>query len=154
MNKKFKFVIKKHVIVMMIAAYFLCLLGLFLNILKVTNWKELSLWSWLSCILMLALCVLLIVFLTSAFIKAHYVITDKAVIAKYGLLNTKVYFKDIEEIVLKKKSGKLVIFYTGNALLNITISPSEYNEFVDSLKESFKELKYNIDYEDLEDDKK
>ncbi len=154
MNKKFKFVIKRHVIVMMIAAYFLCLLGLFLNILKVVNWKDLTLWGWLSCILMLALCVLLIVFLTSAFIKAHYVITDDAVVAKYGLLKTKVRFKDIEEVIYKKKSDKLVIYYTGNCLLNVTINPNDYNEFVDSLKESCKDIKYSIDYEDVEDEKK
>ncbi len=153
--KKFKFVYSRFAKVFMFLAIFLAIIGLYFSVVRAADFSALSVWSGMSTILMLLLCALIIVFMTAAFIKTYYAITDNYVMARYGFITTKVKYDDIEELVFIRNSGKLFIYYSNTSLLNISIPSENFDEFTDALKEKLPSLKYRIEYdEDKKDDKK
>ncbi len=123
--------------------------GLVLNIIRLFSFSELNIFNQINCILILAVCALVIVELVLFLTSARYEIRPGVLALKLGIFSLKIDLKEISEVVYKEKSKLLFVLY-GEKLMVVRIAPVLFNDFVDDLKSAGGEFQYSIDYQDLE----
>ena len=80
----------------------------------------------------------------------EYVIDEKNLTLKIGLIKNKTPLEEIVAITLFKKSNKLVLYFADQKYTVIVIKPEDYDQFILELRSKNSKIIYNsqIDGED------
>lgn len=92
-------------------------------------------------LLNLALCILAL----SLIFFGQYVINEKHLICCFGFIRSRYSISDITQVVLFKKSNKLVVYFNNNKYTVILISPAMYEDFTIALRKHNPSITYNTE---------
>lgn len=105
--------------------------------------------------LMFFVTVALFSILLSVLLNSAYVIDEKKFITKFGFIVSKYDLKEIEEIVLDRKTNKLCVNFSNGNYIIIVVKQDWYDEFVKALLDANPKIEYSINsLEKPEDEKK
>lgn len=151
MKKQFKYKLTKLLWILFIAGLLIAGACVFLNVkrfigLLQTNDKET--YNYISSILSSVVGFLAFVFIPPAMFSSKYVITDKQLLACWGLVKNRFEINDITTITHFRKTEKLVVYFADDSYTVIIISPEEFNDFANALKEVNNKIFYQLNTED------
>ena len=142
--KKFRFKYSATVWVLLAVVVILSTAGMVWNIF---NLKE-YLWAGAFKVTVYALIVLITAFLSlfalSVMAYGYYVIKKDCLYTQFGFVGSKVKISEITEITHFKKSNKLVAYFKDEKYSVIVIEEQNYDEFIKTLREINKEIKYSV----------
>ena len=151
MNKKFEYKLTKVLwalfIIGLIAAGVCVYLNLtrFITLLSADN---VSSYSYIGSLISALIGLSAFVFIIPAMLSSAYVITDKHLITKWGLVKNKYEVKDITRITHFRLTNKLVVFFEDESYTTINVAPEKYEEFIDTLKSVNNKIFYQLNTED------
>jgi len=120
----------------MIIALILSLFGFAVNIYRLINFSDATVFNYISVILMLLVTVLLTVIIISVLISSNYILTKEKLISKFGIVKSDILLKNITSLVHFKKTDKLVIYFDDKYSV-IVVKKEWYDDFIKTI------LQYN-----------
>ena len=149
--KSFKFRYSKTVWILLYIVLLLSVSGICWNLFNLFTFINDGAFKTVAYALIILLTAFLLVFVISVMAYGRYVIKDKEIIQYFGFLKSKILLDDIIAITHFKKSNKLVMYFKDAKYTVIVISPSEYDDFVVSIRKINPSILFSskIDGEDL-----
>jgi len=146
--KDYKFKFTKIMITLMIIALLLSIFGFAVNIYKMINFSDALAFDYITVILMLFVTVLLAFIIISVMLSSKYILSKEKLVIKFGIIKSEILLKNIAQIVLFKKTNKLVIYFDKEKYSVIVVKKDWYDDFISTL------IKYNpeISYDSKSDD--
>ena len=148
--KSFRFKYTTLIWILLTAILCLSLAGVGWNIFNVIEFSRLNAIKTTTYSIILAFSILLCVVVISVMIYGKYIIKDGKLYTCFGFIRTKIEVEKITAIIHFKKSDKLVIYFNQNKYAVIVVSPAEYDNFVNALREVNPKIAFDnrIDGED------
>ncbi len=141
--KRFRFKYSTAVWLLLSLVVILSATGMFWNIFNIKEYA----WAGAFKITVYALIVLITAFLTvfaiSVMLYGYYLIKGEFLYTQFGFISSKLKISEITEITHFKKSDKLVIYFENNKFAVIVISPTEYEDFIKSIREINQKIIYS-----------
>ncbi len=135
--KKYKYKFSNLIIIVLIVGCVLALVSAGLNVYRfISNVKlnnELAIYDYMSLILVVALSIGFIICAIFALFNSYYVITDKAVILKWGVIRTTMLISDISQVKLTTFKNRLELVFKDESYFIIVTQSGNFNEFIDEL---------------------
>ncbi len=149
--KSFKFRYSKTVWVLLCVVLILSVSGICWNVFNLVTFINDGALKTIAYVLIILLTTFLLAFVISVMAFGRYVIKDKDLIQYFGFLKSKTSLDDIVAITHFKKSNKLVLYFKDAKYTVIVISPTEYDNFVVSIRKANPSILFSskIDGEDL-----
>lgn len=116
----------------------------FLSLLKAT---DAGTFNYMGALLSAVIGLCAFVFIIPAMISSEYIVEEKYLISKWGLIKNKYEIKDITTVTHFRVTNKLVVYFTDESYTVINIDPKEFDAFVDALKENNKKIFFSLDTE-------
>lgn len=147
--KKFKYSFSTFLKVLLIIATGFTLAGLVLNVINLVKHIDNSIQIIIYSVSILVT-LLINFFAVSILFFGEYVIDEKNLTLKIGLIKNKTPLEEIVAITLFKKSNKLVLYFADQKYTVIVIKPERYDQFILELRSKNSKIIYNsqIDGED------
>lgn len=150
MNKKFNYKFTPTTIILCICGLLLSTGCVALNInrlLILLKSDVASTSNYLSCGLAVLIGLLGFVVITSFVFASSYKVTDSHFIVSWGIVKNKIEISKITRITFFRVSGKLVVIYDNDSIVNVCIKQEEFDELVDAIKSVNKNVFYSYDSE-------
>ncbi len=93
-----------------------------------------------SLILSLILSIAFIVFVVSALINSYYVIDEKAVILRWGVIKNTIKASEVKEIKFITDKNKLELIFEDESYFVISVSPAWQESFINEIKQKYKNV--------------
>ncbi len=113
--------------------------------------------GWVQYIILFAVAIFLAVLLASFLIRSEYVIGEKEVVLKLGIIRVKYPLKELRHIHLFRGSNKLALYFEGEkpTYTAVVIAPSQFEDFVQELLTRCPKAEFSFSTpEEEEEDKK
>ena len=148
--KKFKVKYSSLVWVLMSIVIAVCVLGFILNVFKaVKEFNNLSTTPYykISTICLCLFCVLIAFVVACMMIKSEYVFTDKHIILRLGILNSKIEYLDITGFVHYTKKRTLALATKDEKVSYVLINEQHFGDFIAQTKNRNSEVFVSIEQE-------
>lgn len=136
--KAFKYKFSIPIIIAFCAGIVLSIACLALNAVRVLkNYQAnnaFTMWDWLILIFVLLITIGFIVVALTTLLNSKYIVKDKTLILKWGILSNKTDLKDISSIRLDVNKKKLELIYSDESYFVVSTKPEWFESFVDALK--------------------
>lgn len=119
-----------------------------------TTWQFISFLSgdlsspyeWLKYVLLYFVCVFLAILLASMWIRSEYVLTDKLLITRFGIIRSKYEIKKIFSVCLVSGAKKLNVYFDDFKTKYMTIAVNEkwYDDFIKTLCEKNERIEFDF----------
>ena len=148
--KSFRFKYTVLIWVLLTAILWLSLAGVGWNIFNVIEFSRLNAVKTTTYSIILVFSALLCIVVIGVMVYGKYVIKDGKLYTCFGFIRTKIEVEKITAVINFKKSDKLVIYFNQNKYAVVVISPSEYDNFISTLREVNPKIAFDnrIDGED------
>ena len=148
--KSFRFKYTVLIWVLLTAILCLSLAGVGWNIFNVIEFSRLNAVKTTTYSIILVFSALLCIVVIGVMVYGKYVIKDGKLYTCFGFIRTKIEVEKITAVIHFKKSDKLVIYFNQNKYAVVVISPSEYDNFISTLREVNPKIAFDnrIDGED------
>ena len=116
-----------------------------------------SVWEWLKYILLYFVSILLAILLIAMLIRSRYIVTQKQLITKFGIITSKYEIKKIRSITLLGGSKKLNVYFDDfkNRFITIVVKEEWYDDFIQTLTALNERIEFDfISAEDEQNSKK
>lgn len=153
--KTFRYKFTKLTIGLIIAGMVLCAGGFALNLYQCIRFGISSaadpVYPIIQYTTMFVVTVALFAILTSVLIFSAYVVDDKYFKTRFGFIVSKYDLKNIERIVLDKKTDKLAVIFKEGTFIVVVVRQEWYEQFVKTLLDANPKIEYEI--KSVENDK-
>ena len=149
--EKFKFKYATYHYILLVAGLLLsvgCIVYNVVNLLTAINKDLVTAYKIITFSVVVIVSVASIVIFVSMLISSCYVLDDKGVSIKFGVIKTFIEYKKIKQVVLFASNNKLTIFLSDETFDNIVIDRNEYQAFVKALLDKNPKIVYLDNYED------
>lgn len=138
--KRYPFRFSAAMLILFCAALLLCVAGFAL-----TTWRFLnfladganSVYGWIQYFILYFVSVFLAVLIAAMLVRSEYVITDKQLIQRFGVIRTKYEIKNIYSVHLFQGARKLAVYFDDfkTKYTVIVVKESWYSDFIKTLSE-------------------
>ena len=153
--KKFKFKFNASIIVVGIVGIIVAIACMVMGIISFINLVnaniEISVYKYISLVLVEVLPIIFIVIAISAYFNSYYQITDSQIILRWGILVNKFKLDDVKEVKCLTVKGKLELLFSDDSYFVIATDKRWYEEFVDELKSKKPDVLYVVYTEEKKD---
>ncbi len=149
----FKIKFSKTVIILCIAVFALCGVGIGLSAWRIVRFGVHQFSDVLKYPFLIAVCLFCIALVVSILVKSQYVVDDKHFTTQFGFIKTKFVIKDITSLILNTEAKKLTVYF-GEQYTVISVAP-EWNEvFVRALLAANPDIDYSFTLADAPNEEK
>lgn len=151
MNYKFKYKLTPVLWVLFILGLVIAGGCIYLNVSRFINLlgaPDTSSYNFIGSVLSTVVGILAFVFIPPAMFASKYVITDKYLFAYWGIVKNRFDVKEITTVTHFRKTDKMVVYFSDESYTTINISPEEFDNFANALKEANKHIFYQLNTED------
>ncbi len=141
-DKKFKYNLTTTVKILLYVGLALAATCLVWNVVRMFNGSITDDYDYISVILALGLSVAFLVIATGVLINSAFTLKEKTLVVNWGVLKNSFNYSEIINVTYYKIPNKLVIYFKDETWFNIVISPAEYSEFADCLRQMSKRITY------------
>ncbi len=122
----------------------------------VTGGDLTSVWEWIKFLLLYFVSVFLAVILIAMLIRSQYVITDKFLITKFGIIVSKYEIKKIRSVYLLNGSKRLNVYFDEfkTKFMTIVVKEEWYDDFIKALTERNTHIEFDFISAEDEQNKK
>ena len=116
-----------------------------------------SVWEWLKYVLMYFVSIFLAILLIAMLIRSRYIVTEKQLITKFGIIVSKYEIKKIRAIALLGGSKRLNVYFDDfkNRFMTIVVREEWYDDFIKTLTSINEHIEFDFtSVEDERDNKK
>jgi hypothetical protein len=138
-------------LILLSLALILSLFGFAVNIYRLINLSEALAYDYISIILMMFVTILLTVIIISVMISSKYTLTKEKLTSSFGIVKSEIPVKDMNQIVLFKKTEKLVIYFGKDKYSVIVVKKEWYDDFIMDMRQLNPDIIYDIK-NDLEEE--
>ncbi len=136
--KRYPFRFSPVMIVLFVIGLVLCAAGFGLTLWRFLAFLEEdpgSVYGWMQHIILFFVCIFLAVLIIAMLIRSQYVITDRLLITRFGLIRSKYEIKSICSVHLFKGLDKLAVYFDDfqTKYIVIVVKPVWYEDFVRTL---------------------
>ena len=157
-KKVYKFCFSPLMLTVFISGIILCIACFALSTWQfsgfITGGDLSSVWEWIKYLLLYFVSVFLAVLLVAMLVRSQYVITDKFLITKFGIIVTKYELKKIRSLCLLNGSKKLYVYFDDfkTKFMTIVVKEEWHDDFIKTL--TAKNERIEFDFISAEDEQK
>lgn len=144
--KKYRYKFPAYAVVIILIGFLVAIACSVWNVLRfvgnIRKNNELTVYNYLSFILAILLSLAYIVLAAAALINSNYVITEKTVVLRWGLIKNVIDLREIKEIKLDGVKHRLELVYEDDSYFLIATDEEWYEAFVDELREKFPKIPF------------
>ena len=149
---KFKYKFSTAIYVLFAIMYLLAVVCFVWNLIRLCNSLTSSIaldtYDVISCVLCLALPIVLSIFITAMIISSRYIIEEKKIIVKFGFIGDTYKISDLSSVIKNVKTQTLHLVFNDESTLKITIDSSSFDDFSAYLMQKNKNISYGETDED------
>ncbi len=150
--EKFKYKFQKYVYFVLAGAILLAALCIILQTIRIVKGNIEDTYGYVGAVTTIAIGVLIIVLVTSIMLSSCYVINEKNLVLKWGLLKNEIPLEKITGTIYNSDTKKLIIEYNEDNYMYINLSGVEPLDFVDALRKKNKKIAFQSVSEPPKDD--
>ena len=139
----FKFQFTRMMIVLAIAIYALCAIGIIMSIHRIVLLGIHNLLDALQSPFLILICLFAIVLLTATLIRSRYLVTDTQFITEFGFIKSAYPLEKITSILLDTDNHKLTI-YMGEEYFGVVTAPEWNNDLVQAIREKNPNVEFSF----------
>lgn len=146
MDKKYKYEFTKTFYIIAILGGLVSLASILINAVRFINLSSkniaLGFYEYASLILSTILALAFIVFIITAIINSYYLITEKQVVLKWGIIKNTVDLQEVKEIKFITNKGKLQLTFQDESYFIIAVSNKWQEDFISEIKQKHPTILY------------
>ncbi|MGN1235585.1 MAG: hypothetical protein ACI4U2_06360 [Christensenellaceae bacterium] len=144
--KTFKFKYTPVMKTLLIASLLLSTAGFALNLWRFFSIGPHNVYDWIQYVLLLVVTVLCPTIVVPMMIRSEYVVTERELLIRFGLIKTSVKLADVEKLSLDKASKKLSVWMKDQTFQVVIVDPEWHDDFVAAMRE--RQPKIDLEYVD------
>ena len=152
MENKYKYKFTKTFYIVAAVGSLLAIGCIIINAIRViglvSKGYALGFYEYVSLILAVLLSIFFIVFIVCSLLNSYYVITDKAVVLKWGFIKNVIDVSEVKEIKFILGKNKLELTFEDESYFIIAVNDGWKQPFIDELKSKFPSVLYVQETED------
>lgn len=142
--KKFRFKFSPLILSLMVLVLLAAGGGFALNLVRcLADTFDPTVWNILSVAIMLFVCVLLIVIVVALFFATYYTFRGDKLVTRYGIIKSEIAISAVTEVVLFKKTEKLVVYFDEDKYTVIVVKKEWYDEFIEEIRKINPAIRYD-----------
>ena len=136
--KKYKYTFPTTALVFLILGCIASIACFTLNVIRFSNLLsqnvEITLYNYISIILSVLLSLAFLVIAITAYFNSYYLVKDKKVVLKWGVVKNVIDLKEIKEIKLLTNNLKLELIFNDDTYFVIATRSEWFESFIDEIK--------------------